>query len=84
MGDRASACADPGSKCRDLPGREARGGGGTPAVDRGGGSGGTGGGRQAGQKTKEKRREGQDLDRVPCPGQGGGCRAVRTGPGHKE
>ena len=36
-------------------------------VDRGGGSGGTG--RQIGggdrQKTKEKRREGQDLDRVP-------------------
>ena len=40
-GDWASA-PTLGSKCRDLPGREARGGGGTPAVDRGGGSGGTG------------------------------------------
>ena len=39
VGDRASA-PTLGSKCRDLPGREARGGGGTPAVDRGGGQGG--------------------------------------------
>ena len=84
-GDWASA-PTLGSKCRDLPGRPGEARGETQRWARSGGPRGrvrgdrgrqTGGGDR--QKTKQKRREGQDLDRVPWPGQGGGCRAIRTG-----